>query len=349
MTQNHRDSKSGAYRPVTEKLRSLFNLIPLLHSHPGMSLDRLKTLGGFASKNELKKELQQLLMFGQAPFTPADYIDIYIDEKEQVFLEFPQGLDRPLDLSPAEFSALHQLISAEMEQEVLGKSYTGAGLKEILDRLSEIPIDFDSSSPYETRKNALRNAMDQRLQIRFLYARPGTREPEIRRVDPWVVFSHNGQSYLIGHCHMREATRHFHLERIQSLEILDLNISSDPPDDLVQFMESSPIFQKKGGGIQVELLCTENLLGAIESLLQPRLVKKIPEGSPSRGLSRSEKDFSFYIRATVPDSLWLRGILRSFADGVVLLSPAHIRAAFLDDLKSLQLPEALSEIDTELD
>lgn len=73
----------------------------------------------------------------------------------------------------------------------------------------------------------LRRAARQRQRVRIAYRSRGRREPSERDVDPYALVHRWGWWYVVGHCHLRDATRTFRVDRIRELTLLDERF--DPP------------------------------------------------------------------------------------------------------------------------
>jgi proteasome accessory factor B len=66
----------------------------------------------------------------------------------------------------------------------------------------------------EAAHDPLAEAIDRRRQVRFSYLKPGTAEPEQRRVSPLALINHEGRWHLHAHDETVDAPRTFLLSRI---------------------------------------------------------------------------------------------------------------------------------------
>jgi len=73
-------------------------------------------------------------------------------------------------------------------------------------------------------RDAVSIALRRGVAVSFRYQAPDA-VPTTRTVDPVQVLITNGQWYLQGWCHMREAMRTFHLDRVSELEVTAIPIS----------------------------------------------------------------------------------------------------------------------------
>ena len=67
-------------------------------------------------------------------------------------------------------------------------------------------------------------ALRRRVAVSFTYKAPDA-APTTRTVDPVKVHIADGQWYLQGWCHLREAMRTFHLDRVSDLQLTDIPIT----------------------------------------------------------------------------------------------------------------------------
>ena len=319
-------------KQTTESLGRLLNLVPLLSANPGIHLEELRRISGMATIKELRENLEKLLMFGRPPFSPLDFIEIYIDDEDHVDLKFPQGLDRPLALTPAEWAAVQKVIARELEFQRAGQR-ASSHLRNILNRLSEVPVSYEEAGPFQNKRDLVEEALQDRQQIEFLYRTLSSREAEIRRVDPWALFQHRRVTYLIGHCHLRRDARYFHLERMENIEILDVEQTSEQPKDLAEFMRQSPIFLDNPPGFTASLAFAPQLRGALE------LYFKIFNVSPAPDSTGTPEGW-FRADCKVTESIWFRATLRSLGPDVMILEPQHLRSSYLEELEEIAAPDS---------
>ncbi len=340
-------------------LRRIFSLVPLIFNNQGIALKDLQKLSGCASMKQLRQDLDRLMMFGVPPFSPSDLITIYIDDDARVSLDFPQGLEQPLALTPAEWTVVQKIITRELESHTTTASGVDSSgeedaLREILKRISIVPVELEASDAVRTKRTLVQEALgsqatlstdrsddeDEACQLEFQYRTLSSREAELRRLDPWALVRHNGVSYLIGFCHTREAPRFFHLERMEQIELLDLPREHAPPSDLQDLLRKSPIFQERPDGFTVELAFAPDLRAALERTLRLSDVEALASTSDATELRGIP---AHWMRGTckVPESLWLRSILRGMGPSVVILSPEHLRDSIRGELDAFPIPEEL--------
>ena len=315
-------------RSVQDDIIKLRNLVPIINANQGISIDELLKISGFASEKDLVNAINDMIFFGVPPFTPGDFIDIEIDDERKVYLYLSQGLDRPLALTAAELALLHTILLKE--EEVHGSQQNPSGLlRKIIAGIAG-PTHSESNHRHRNRREIIDEALKQAKVLGFTYRSISSKEPEIRTVDPWVMITNRGYTYLIGHCHLRGSARSFHLERMEAISIVDQPRTTAPPDDLREIVDGLRLFDNRQAGFTVELGFAPDL----QWPLQHRFgVELMPQGD-APGLPTGWKRGSCKVR----ESLWFRNEIRGFGDMVVILSPEHMRQSYLEELDELPIP-----------
>ena len=334
-----------------QNLGRIFSLVPLIYNKQGIELHKLQELAGFSGTEELLRSLERLMMFGAPPFSPSDFISVHVDDRERVWLDFPLGLERPLALSSAEWAAIQKLIRKELEF-LTQEDPISESLRELLARIGDVPIAFETDEQFLSQRNIIREALADKLQLEFLYRTLSSKEAELRRVDPWLLFKSNGISYLIAYCHTRAAARCFLLERMQALEILEWKQEKQLPEDINIYLENSPLFPKEPKGFSIKIAFAPELLAHLRLLFHLQNIEPFFDLKKAKGKKTSKsKDFSSrakaktlekqYLTASckIQDSIWLRSVLRSLGTEIILIEPAHLRESYLKELETLPIPE----------
>ncbi len=313
-------------------LQRIFTLIPLIYNNQGLTLDDLLLKSGFQNRRELEIAINRLMMFGVAPFSPSDFISVHIDNKDRVWLENPMGLERPLSLTSQEWTLLQKIIQKEME--VLSQANCNTGyLQNLLSLVAGVPIQIENDEQTKLVQSIIQEALADNLQVSFLYQSLSSKEPELRRVDPWYIFRIKTTIYLIAYCHTRCEARSFVLDRIKNLEILELEQEEHPPRELQKLFKKSVLFQtqKKEAGFTIHLAFDASLLN---SLKRTFTLKKITLYKKPNWLQAQTK---------VQDSIWLQNILQSYGTQIILVSPKHIRESFIQNIENYPLPKILQK------
>lgn len=314
---------------TADRLRRLLNLVPVLAANPGVRVKDLVPLSGYKSASELRTDLTRLMMIGSPPLSPADFFDVLIDADDRVTLDMAQGLDRPLALEPEEWLAVHRLLTREIAFHAAGRRTTEA-LQKVLEGMSIVPVSFEQGEPAARRRSLVEEALQEEVQIEFKYKSLAAKEPEIRRIDPWALFQHRGSTYVVGYCHLRRAPRHFHLERMEDVEILDVDQEKERPVNLEEFFRTSLVFADGARGFRVKIEYDASVAAALAHRLALASVKPL-----------KKREGWFEAECRIQDSLWFRATLRSLGPHVVIVEPAHMRKSFLQDLDAIPVPGVL--------
>lgn len=219
---------------TADRLPRLLALVPYLMSHQGAQVGEVAELFGLSEK-QLLDDLQLVWMCGLPGHTPGDLIDVSWDGGE-ILIDNADTIARPLRLGIDEASALLvalRLLAATPELAELGQ---GDALPRVVAKLeqaagegasavsSQVAVDVDAAPDALPRvKEALRAG--RRLSLRYYV--PGRDEVTPREVDPTRVVMADGRTYLEGWCYRAEAMRLFRLDRVLTVEILD--VPADPP------------------------------------------------------------------------------------------------------------------------
>jgi len=191
------------------------------------------------SQGELARELDLASMIG------ADSPN-YDDMPFEVFIE--DGLvfvrlfsfRRPMRMTPAEGLALVAAADVLEARSTDGRTEGDAGpLRRALEKLADllgirpgesIDVDLDPDGGEDGRR--LQRAIDDDRQVAFTYWTYGRDAVGRRQVDPWSLFADRGTWYLAGRAHEVDALRHFRLDRIEDLEVLDARRAAPRPAPL---------------------------------------------------------------------------------------------------------------------
>lgn len=186
---------------------------------------------------------------GEAGFwqMPHELFDIdweLLEERDLIVLTNSVGLERAPRLTAREAAALLaglQLAATlpgvgdtELFAELLAKLARGA---------ASTPAEMVvASAPVDQARHVVADALRAGVAVTFAY-KPPDASATTRTVDPVKVIIADGQWYLQGWCHLRQAMRTFHLDRVSDLVLTDIPTThtqepvpewfSDDPDDLV--------------------------------------------------------------------------------------------------------------------
>ncbi len=149
-----------------------------------------------------------------------------LDQRDLIVITNSVGLERAPKLTAREAAAL--LAGLQLARTIPGVGDTDlyAGLLAKLARgASGTPAEvIVAPGPVDTVRDAVATALRRGVAVSFTYKAPDA-APTTRTVDPVKVHIADGQWYLQGWCHLREAMRTFHLDRVSDLQLTDLPIT----------------------------------------------------------------------------------------------------------------------------
>ncbi|MBU43234.1 MAG: hypothetical protein CMN76_08455 [Spirochaetaceae bacterium] len=314
--------------PTPDKLKRLISLIPVIHANPGIKIDRLMSLSGYKDRKKFTTDLDQLIMLGVPPFSPGDYVDISIEDDE-VTLFFPQGLDRPLALSPEEWSELAEAIQKDLSFRT-EKGLNQEELTGLLERIGNNQILFEKPPTADESRRIVEQALQERKRVSFQYPgrSPTTIEQptmEKREVDPWAVVTHVGLIYLVGWDHGRKASRHFRLDRAGNIQLEPTTREMEPPADLAQIIENSYIKNPLESSEEASISYRASVQKNLERILS---LHSISDDSERTGWKQA--------RCSVRDKAWFREVVRSFGETMEVREPGELRDELLEEVENLK-------------
>lgn len=225
------------------RLERILLLVPYCVRHPGVSIEELSSRFG-ASKKDILEDLNLLFMCGLPDYTPADLIEVFIDE-DQVFIRMADYFARPLRLTRTEAIPLYLKGNALLDL-LEGSSDRGVeelgSLRSALDKLGQALLPQEGGVA-ELRKRirvhlesgeaqwlpVLREAVTSQQRVDMEYYTFSRDDLTERKVDPYLVFASMGHWYVSGYCHLAQDRRIFRLDRIKSLRLREETF--DRPDE----------------------------------------------------------------------------------------------------------------------
>ncbi|HWM15612.1 MAG TPA: WYL domain-containing protein [Microbacterium sp.] len=172
---------------------------------------------------------------------PNDLFDIdweLLDKHDLISITNSVGLERSPKLTAREAAALLTGLQ-------LARAIPGVGDTEVFNGLlaklargaSSTPADVIlAPAPVDAVRDAVAEALTRGVAVSFTYKAPDA-APTTRTVDPIKVLIATGEWYLQGWCHLREATRTFHLDRVSDLELTGIAIEHGQ-DPVPEWFES---------------------------------------------------------------------------------------------------------------
>ncbi len=207
------------------RVQRLLAVLQWASQHPdGVPVDEL--CQRFRMKqSDLARDLDVASMIGaDSPHYDDMPFEVFVEDG-LVFVRL-FSFRRPLRLTPAEGLAL--VAAADVLVDRSEDPALAGPLQRALEKLAgvlgiepgqAIEVDLDPDGGAEGRQ--LRSAIADGQQVAFTYWTYGRDAVARRTVDPWALFPDRGTWYLAGWAHDAEAPRHFRLDRIEDLELLD--------------------------------------------------------------------------------------------------------------------------------
>lgn len=148
-----------------------------------------------------------------------------LDQRDIIVITNAVGLERAPKLTAREAAAL--LTGLQLARAIPGvgdtELFTGL-LAKLARGASSAPADVIlAPGPVDAVRDAVAEALTKGVAVSFTYKAPDA-APTTRTVDPVKVLIATGEWYLQGWCHLREAMRTFHLDRVSDLELTDIPI-----------------------------------------------------------------------------------------------------------------------------
>lgn len=207
-----------------ERLRRLLFLVPFVSKNPGLPVEDVAAAVGL-KKDELLEELDLLTFVGRPPFSPDDYVDVYVEDG-CVYVDLDQRLSAPPRLTASEGVAL--AAAAALLKPTPGGALASALSKleqvlppQSLERYREMTRQLDLATEAPDSLGRITQAITARRELAFEYVGVARGASERRHVRPLELYSHRGQWYLAAFCLARQGERLFRVDRITSLEVLE--------------------------------------------------------------------------------------------------------------------------------
>ena len=149
-----------------------------------------------------------------------------LDTRDIIVITNSVGLERAPKLTAREAAALLAGLQLARTIPGVGDTELFAGLLAKLARgASSTPAEvIVAPSPVDSVRDTVAGALRRGVAVSFTYKAPDA-QPTTRTVDPVKVHIADGQWYLQGWCHLREAMRTFHLDRVGDLQLTDIPIA----------------------------------------------------------------------------------------------------------------------------
>jgi proteasome accessory factor C len=216
---------------ATDRLARLLTMVPWLVNRQGIDVDEAAAdLGITVEQLETDLRLLYLCGYGQMP-------DELIDaqwEGGRVFVSNADTIARPLRLGRDEaltlmvglraLASVPGLGERDAVERAMAKLEEATGASGAAAARVEVAIDEGVEAAHLADARA---AVSQHRRVHLRYLVPSRDEATERDVDPMRVVNMDARWYLEGWCHRAQDTRLFRMDRIESLQVLD--VDGTPP------------------------------------------------------------------------------------------------------------------------
>lgn len=302
------------HETATARLARLLTVVPYLVNRQGIDIaEAARDLE--VSTEQLEADLRLLFLCGYGQM-PDELIEAEW-EGGKVFVGNADLIARPLRLGADEAATLivglRTLLDVPGLQErgaverALAKITAAAGPAATAAESLRVDI-VDNVDP--DRLAAARTAIEQRRRVHLRYLVASRDEPTERDVDPMGLVHIDGHWYLEGWCHRAKATRTFRMDRVDAIEVLD--VEGTPPEDAQRHDFASGAF--KGG--EDDLLITLRLA---------RGAHWVGDYYPVESAT-DEADGTLVITLRTGDTAWLRRLLWRLGGRARVTDPPEVVA-----------------------
>lgn len=218
---------------AADRVRLYLTLVPYLLEHGQVSLAEAAEEFGVTPR-EMRGMVEKLTVIGlpgEAGYwqQPQEMFDInwdLLDQEDVIEITNDVALRRVPRFTAREAAAL--LAGLQMVAAVPAVSDSGL-VSGLISKLSRGAADAPAEvvvapSAVDEVREAVARGLQEGVAISFTYQAPDA-APMTRTVDPVQILITNGQWYLQGWCHMRQAMRTFHLDRVSEPTLTDIGIS----------------------------------------------------------------------------------------------------------------------------
>lgn len=218
---------------AADRVRAYLTLVPYLLERGQVSLDEAAREFDVTAA-EMRGMVEKLTVIGlpgeggywQQPQEMFDINWDLLDQEDVIEITNEVGLRRVPRFTAREAAALLAGLQVVAAVPAVAGSGLVSGLLAKLSRAAaDVPADVViAPSAVDDVRDLVSSAVNRGVAISFRYQAPDA-AATTRTVDPVQVLITNGQWYLQGWCHLREAMRTFHLDRVSEPEFTSIPIT----------------------------------------------------------------------------------------------------------------------------
>ncbi|MCT9000894.1 helix-turn-helix transcriptional regulator [Microbacterium memoriense] len=299
-------------RPLvaTDRAALILQLVPYLIGKGEVSL--IEAADAFeVSPDQMRGMVEKLTVIGlpgESGFWQManDLFDIdwdLLDERDLIVITNSVGLERTPRLTAREAAALLAGLQLAATLPGVGDSGIVQGLLAKLARgASSAPAELIvAPDAVDDVRVAVAAALRDRVALAFSYKAPDA-PSTIRTVDPVKVHIASGQWYLQGWCHLRQAMRTFHLDRVADVRVTDIPIAhaEDSVPDLFEPADTDIAVDVRYRRAAAPLLA--DLLAVDETRAEGDIVTARARVGDARSLKRAAARLGGELEILAPES-----------------------------------------------
>ena len=203
---------------AADRMRRLLAVIPWASGRGEVSLTEIAERFDYPI-DQLRRDLTEVVQFvGVYPYTPDMLIEVYLDDdNERVSFQLADYFTSPLRLTPEEALSLVSAGLGLLGSSAGQDSPLERALVKVADRFDvtlgeEIEVSLGGADPVVI--DLALTAARQHRSVTMDYYSAHRGQPTTRTVEPYRVFSEQGEWYLRGFCRLAEEVRTFRLDRV---------------------------------------------------------------------------------------------------------------------------------------
>jgi proteasome accessory factor C len=294
-----------------ERLRRLLALVPYVATRRVVGLAETAATFGMTER-ELIDDLNLAWCVELRAPEPYCPIDLSYEDGE-ISISQAESIARPLRLAADEASAL--LVALRMLAEAGGGGDAVARLIAKIEEAagaagavsSQVTIQIENPNA-RGMAATLGGALTAGKRVHLRYYVPSRDEATERDVDPMRLLVVEGRTYLEGWCRRAEGVRLFRLDRVLSVDVLD--VPADVPETAEPVDVDAGLFTASPSDVLAELELAPAARWVAESY-PCETVTELPDGRLRIGLR-------------TPDTTWLRRLALRLGEDARVVSPAGL-------------------------
>ncbi|MGB3829625.1 MAG: WYL domain-containing protein [Ornithinimicrobium sp.] len=302
------------FESATDRLDRLLTMVPWLMRNQGIDIaEAAQTFG--VSDEQIVDDLQLLFVCGTPGHLPDDLIEasweggkVYVGNAETISHPLRLGRDEALALIVAlrALAATPGLGDSDAITRALSKLEAAAG--ESGAGAGSVSVMMESDAHQQEHLTAIRSALasHSRLHLRYLVA--SRDEATERDVDPMRALSVDGRWYVEAWCHRARDVRLFRLDRIETIDVLD--VDGTPPPSAVSRDVGPGVFRPR----ESDTLVTVEVSPSAAWVTEQFPVQSVQPGA----------DGVLLVQVRAADPRWLVRLVWRLGGAIRVTSPAYV-------------------------